>query len=430
MRIIIAILFISASFLYSETLTLNQCIEIALSRSPEIKNLVNDYESGKAKLKEVRAVFLPRISAAFSANRQVTPTSSTFGPAALLMGIGSEIDNSSYSLGLNASQNIWDFGKSLTLENQAVLREELAFFELEKKKIEVAYNVKKSFYSLLQAKGMEKVSLLTVRDMKLLLESVKARKEQGLATQVDIMNAEVEVLKFEFEAKKALNQVELASLSLKNILVKNEEEELILAEQQLNVPGETPLDLKSFEEARARSIASKIDFKELEVKREIAEASAGGAYAEFWPSISGQAGYQYTGSDLALKDKSWNIGFNISVPLFIGFSRLAKLEQAQFALNNINSTRTLLEQAIILQIKSNYLKINENKQNFELAVAKLKYLKKNLEAVTARYDQGLATLTDLIEAQTKKSSAELENYQALYAYHTALNELEYSIGGK
>ena len=118
------------------------------------------------------------------------------------------------------------------------------------------------------------------------------------------------------------------------------------------------------------------------------------------------------------------------MPLFIGFSRLAKLEQAQFALNNINSTRTLLEQAIILQIKSNYLKINENKQNFELAVAKLKYLKKNLEAVTARYDQGLATLTDLIEAQTKKSSAELENYQALYAYHTALNELEYSIGGK
>ncbi len=131
-----------------------------------------------------------------------------------------------------------------------------------------------------------------------------------------------------------------------------------------------------------------------------------------------------------MKDKSWNIGFNISVPLFIGFSRLAKLEQAQFALNNINSTRTLLEQAIILQIKSNYLKINENKQNFELAVAKLKYLKKNLEAVTARYDQGLATLTDLIEAQTKKSSTELENYQALYAYHTALNELEYSIGGK
>ena len=81
-------------------------------------------------------------------------------------------------------------------------------------------------------------------------------------------------------------------------------------------------------------------------------------------------------------------------------------------------------------MKNNYFKIRENKQNYEFAIAKLEYLKKNLEAVNAKYEQGLSTLTDLIEAQTKKNSAELENLQALYAYHTALNELEYSIGGK
>ena len=429
MRTILTILFLT-SWVCAESLTLNQCIDIALQKSPDILTLQNDYESGKAKAREVRAVFFPRISASFNANKQVTPTSSLFGSSMVIPGLGSEIENISYSLGVSASQNIWDFGKSIALERQVSLSEELASLQLEKKKVEIAYNVKKSFYSLLQAKGMKEVSVLTVNDMKHLLESVKARKEQGLATQIDVMNAEVEALKFELEAKKAVNQVELSVSSLKNLLVKNDEEELVLSEEKLAVPGEEPLGLKSYEEAKAKSVALRIDFKELKTRQKIAEASTGGAYAEFWPSISGQAGYQYTGTDLSLKDRSWNVGLSVSVPLFNGFSRLAKVDQAEFALKSIASSQKLLEQGIILQVKNNYFKIKENKQNYELAVAKLEYLKKNLEAVNAKYEQGLATLTDLIEAQTKKNSAELENLQALYAYHTALNELEYSIGGK
>ncbi|MFH1074566.1 MAG: TolC family protein [Candidatus Firestonebacteria bacterium] len=423
-------LIVITAILYSEPLTLSQCLDIALKKSPDIVALQNDVESSKAKVREVKSAFFPRVSASFSANRQVTPTSSTFGAAAALMGLGAELDNTSYSLGLNASQNIWDFGRSVALERQVSLSEELAVLQLEKKKKEVAYNVKKGFYSLLQAKGMEKVSRLTVNDMKHLLESVKARKEQGLATQIDVMNAEVEALKFELEAKKAVNQVELAGVSLKNMLVKSEEEELALAEEKLELPGETPFGLKSYEEAKSKSLVQRIDFKELKARGKIAEASTGGAYAEFWPSVSGQAGYQYTGTDLSLKDKSWNAGLNVSIPLFSGFARPAKVDQAELAFKNVVSAEKLLEQSIILQVKNNYFKITETKQDYELAVTKLEYLKKNLEAVNAKYEQGLSTLTDLIEAQTKKSSAELENLQALYAYHTALNELEYSMGGK
>lgn len=429
MRTILAVLFVMSGVLYSESLTLNQCIELALKKSPDIATLQNDYESGKAKAKEVRAVFFPRISASFSANRQVTPTASTFGAAASLFGIGPEMDTTSYSLGLSASQNIWDFGRSLALERQVSLNEELASFQLEKKKTEVAYNVKKSFYSLLQARGMEKVTLLTVKDMKHLLESVRSRKEQGMATAIDVMNAEVEALKFELEANKSINQVELARLSLKNMLVKGDEEELVLVEEKLEVPAETPFGLQSFEEAKAKAMASRIDVKELKIQEKIAEASTGGAYAEFWPLIAGQAGYQYTGSDLTLKDKSWNVGLSVSVPLFSGFSRLAKVEQTELALKNVAASGKLMEQGIILQVKNSFLKIKENKQNYELSEKKFEYLKKNLEAINAKYEQGLSTLTDLIEAQTKKSSAELENLQALYAYYTALNELEYSIGG-
>ncbi|OGF52572.1 MAG: hypothetical protein A2044_02715 [Candidatus Firestonebacteria bacterium GWA2_43_8] len=427
---IMSVLIAITAILYSDPLTLDQCIDIALQKSPDIVTLQNDYESGKAKVREVRSAFLPRISASFSANKQVTPTSSLFGTSIVFPGLGSEIENISYSLGVSASQNIWDFGKSIALEKQVSLSEELALYQLEKKKIELAYNVKKSYYSLLQAKGMEKVSRLTVEDMKHLLSSIKARKEQGLATQIDVMNAEVESLKFELEAKKAVNQVELAVASLKNLLVKGDGDELVLSEETLSLPGEEPLGLKSYEEAKARSTAMRLDFKELKTREKIAEASAGGAYADFWPSISGQAGYQYTGTDLSLRDKSWNIGLSVSVPLFSGFSRLAKVDQAEFALKSIASSQKLLEQGIMLQVKNNYIKIKENKQSYELAVLKLEYLKKNLEAVSAKYDQGMSTLTDLIEAQTKKSSAELENLQALYAYHTALNELEYSIGGK
>ena len=430
MRKIIVVLVMTAGVVFAEGLSLEQCIEMALKKSPEIVTLSNQYAAERARVKETRAVFLPRVTASFSATRQITPTASTFGPAAALMGIGPELDTSSYSLGLVASQNIWDFGKSVALETQVCLNEELAALQLEKKKKEVSYNVKKEFYFLLQAKGLEQASKLTLNDLKHLLESVKARKEQGVATKIDVMNAEVEALKFELEAKKAVNRVELASSSLKNLLVKNEEEKLVLAQDKPAIPGEIPLGLKSYEEARTRALAARIDFKELKLKEKISGAVAAGAYAEFWPTITGQAGYQYTGSDLLLKDKSWNLGLNVSVPLFSGFSRDARVEQAELALKSTASAEKLMEQAVSLQVRNNYIKIKETKQDYELAIVKFDYLKKNLEAINAKYDQGLSTLTELIDAQTKKSSAELENLQALYAYHTALNELEYSLGGK
>jgi outer membrane protein TolC len=430
MRTVLAALFLTAGALYSETLTLDQCLDLALKKSPDIITLQNDYESGRAKTREVRSVFLPRVSAAFSANRQVSPLSSTFGDMApLFPGLGREIDNTNYSLGLSASQNIWDFGRSLAAERQISLSEELAALQLEKKKIEVVYNVKKGYYALLQAKNMEKVSALTLADLKHLLEAVRARKDQGLATPVDVLNAEVETLKFDHEAKKAANQAELAVIALKNLLVKNEEEVLTLAEEKLAAPAGEPLGLKNYEEAKMKTLACRLDFKELKLRGKIAAESVGGAYADYWPSLAGQAGYQYTGNDLYLKNASWSIGLNISLPLFDGFSRAAKVEQAELAVKNVAVSGKLLEQTLLLQVKNNYFKIKEAKNACELALVKLEYLKKNLEAVTAKYEQGLSTVTDLIEAQTKKSSAELENLQAVYAFYTGLNDLEYSIGG-
>jgi outer membrane protein TolC len=83
----------------------------------------------------------------------------------------------------------------------------------------------------------------------------------------------------------------------------------------------------------------------------------------------------------------------------------------------------------LLLVKTNYIKVIEEQENVEVIKKKVEYLKKNLEAVTAKYDEGLSTLNDLIEAQTKKSNSEIEMQQSLYSYYIALNELEYSIGG-
>ena len=88
-----------------------------------------------------------------------------------------------------------------------------------------------------------------------------------------------------------------------------------------------------------------------------------------------------------------------------------------------------MKQNILVQIKTNYYRALEKKENVSVVSKKLGYLEKNLEAVSAKYDAGLATLTEMIDAQTKKSGAELENQQALYGYYLALNEFEYSMGG-
>ena len=361
----------------------------------------------------------------------MSPLSATFGDAvSSIPGLtGENIDVTTYTFGFSAQQNIWDFGRSLAINRQASLNEELSKIRFEKKKTEISFNIKKAYYGLLQAKAMEKVTLLTLKEIENLKESVKERKKQGMATVVDVLNAESEYARFKLETSKANHAVELAMSSLLNTMGEKMDAQADIQEENFPLPEEFPLGFKSFDECKIIALAQKLDLKESEVQKQVTEALLSYASSDWWPSIGANAGYNWTDNKFFPEKPSWNVGLSISLPLFKGFSRLAKVEAADYDAKSASAGKDSVTQAVIIMAKNNYFKALEGKESFDASVKKEDYLKNNFESINAKYNEGLATITDLIEAQTKKANTELEKQQLLYNYHLSLSELEYSIGG-
>jgi outer membrane protein TolC len=114
-----------------------------------------------------------------------------------------------------------------------------------------------------------------------------------------------------------------------------------------------------------------------------------------------------------------SLGLNLKVPIFTGGSTKAKVKQADIALRKLNedisSTRLALNLAFEnakTQINNSIITLNTQKENVELA-------RQVYENTTNNYQNGLATLTDLLNAENSLTDAQNNYSSALLSYKVA-----------
>ncbi|MHB1179613.1 MAG: TolC family protein, partial [Daejeonella sp.] len=154
--------------------------------------------------------------------------------------------------------------------------------------------------------------------------------------------------------------------------------------------------------------------------------------SEYYPTLSimGNYSYQGLGNEFlfsAPSDKvNWfdvaTIGLSLRVPLFNGFATNARVQQSNVALKKLQEDMSLTEQSMSLgyenavtQINNNLLVLNSQKQNMELAEEVYKTTIEN-------YNNGLASLTDLLSAENGLTEAQNNYLTTLLNYR--LSEIQ------
>ena len=114
------------------------------------------------------------------------------------------------------------------------------------------------------------------------------------------------------------------------------------------------------------------------------------------------------------EDLSWSVGLNLRLPLFEGAGRFAEVQQASIEVRKLelekSSLKNKIEQAVrsaLHQSGASYAGMGQAKISSESSL-------KNLDIVINMYSQGLASITELIDAQNSslvaKSSATNEEF--------------------
>ncbi|WP_163399866.1 TolC family protein [Flavobacterium fluviatile] len=407
------------------TLTLKEAVNYALQNKADAKKSKLQVENSEYQIQEIRSRALPQISA--NGNLTYNPILQT----QVIDGAGFNQPGTTIQAvfgqkwtsvaGVTLTQAIFDQSVFTGLKAAKSTRE---FYQINDQLTEeqVIERVANNYYSVYVQQ--ERLTLLDsnyvnsakVRDI------VQGQFDNGLAKKIDLDRIIVKLSNIDTERQQIKNQIELQENALKFYM---------------GMPIETVIQLpkEEFEVAPAAlteepNIENRTEYQLLKKQEELLVFNKKAIEAGYYPTLSLTAGYNYLGQGPEMpwfaKPKDgvyWSdysaIGLNLNIPIFTGFGTRAKVRQADVEIRSlqedIKDTKLSLDleyRNAIAQIDNNLVTIKNQQENMRLAKEILSNTKNN-------YLQGLASLTDLLDAENASLEAQNNFTRAVLNYKIA-----------
>jgi outer membrane protein TolC len=429
-------------------LTLDKCIELALSNNESVLVAEQKLIEAQGKKREAFGHFLPALSLSGSYTRMSEapgfsmgmpvphemPVSFTDIAGQTFQGFAIEefaksklrmSEENSYLGKVTLNQPLWTWGKIFRGYNLARLNYEACENEYRQVRSQVVYDVRKIFYSVLLAERMDNITgdaLTVARDH---LNVIREFYEAGKVSSIDVSRVEVQVANAQTRKIRAANGLAIARKALYNLIGVDETDDLEIDGDFHFVPVIT--DPGQYYEV---ALEKRPEVQQLKIREKMARTSLGLVRAENRPNLALIANYQYQKpyNFANAWGDSWNATVAMSYTFFSGFSNWGKAKQARAQIEQVEITTRQLKKGLWLEIEKACLDMDEAAKRIEVQKENIKTARENLSAIRARYKKGLVSELDLRDTELALTQTEVEYYQALYDYNVACAVLEKAIG--
>lgn len=421
---VFAVFFIFASASFSQ-ISVEEAVNIAESKNISVLNAIENQKIYEQKIREYWGGVYPSISLSASYTRNIEKQSVFFGGKKIEMGL----DNS-YSLSLDINQILWAGGKVGTGIEMAEIYADSAKANLLSAKKTVKKIVKQTYYTVALLKEMAKIQKEVLDISRDHLSTIKEQYAKGLQSDLAVMRQEVEVSNNEPGLIKAENAYEQGILALKNILGMDIDDKLELAQGPFCLENK---DLE-FEDLYLKALKNRSDFKLALLNVELAEKQVRLEKAGHWPTLSAFASRAFSGqTNSAFPDsneRTWSLiaGARFSMPIFSGFSVMARVSQAEKNLDIAKRNLEDLKRKIKIDIKSSLLDLKESSMRIESQKTSVSTARKALEAVEVRFRNGLSSQLELNDTALALNRAETLYVQANHDFCYNLARIDWEIG--
>ncbi len=234
--------------------------------------------------------------------------------------------------------------------------------DLENVAEQVVFNVKQAYLGVLQAKRNRDVSADTVKQFQQHLDQAKGFYEVGTKPKFDVTKAEADLSNAKLNLIKAENALRLAVVALNNAMGVPEAPEYIIEDnlsfQKYNI---------TFEDALDKAYKNRPDLKSTIARRQAADKSIDLAKTDYYPVLTGNAGYNWSGETISSLDHGWNVGAALSFPIFSGFLTKYQVEEAKANLGILKENEESLRQSIFSDVQQAYLNLKQAEESIPTA---------------------------------------------------------------
>lgn len=401
----------------AEPLSLGRCIEIALEKNPAILAARYGVDVSMNKVGEARSGYYPQLNASAGYAR-INPVPAT--PVSANPGLFDQ-----YSSSVTLSQNIFDFGKTSAQVDVSKYNLAASRLDLDSTQDTIVLNVKQAYYSVLQARRNSDVAADVIKQFQLHLDQAKGFYDVRIKARIDVIKAEVDLSNAKLSLINAENAFKIAWVTLKNAMgVPDAPEGTYTIEETLIFEKYTI----TVEDAAKRAMERRPDYRSIAAKRQAAELNISLARSNYYPALSGNASYNWSGESAGAMDRGWNAGVVLTVPLFSGFLTSHQVAEAKANLNILKANEESLRQQIIFEVRQAYLNLQAAEASIGAAQLAAAQAKENLDLANGRYAAGVGSPIEISDAFATYVTAQANYTSALSNYKIAQANIEKAMG--
>jgi outer membrane protein len=401
----------------SQAMTLVQLTDLALRRNPKTRSGWAAIRSSEAGVELARSGYWPQIDATLTGQRN---------RALNFSGQPANIQTR-YGASVSLSYLLWDFGARSGTLDQAKF--EFASVELSQDQTiqDVILQVEQAYFQVLGLQAVTEVNRQSLKDAETNLAAAQDRRTSGLATVGDVYQAEAALSGAKLALQQAEGQLESARGSLATAIGYTPDTLLKLTAWEDQPKQEMPTQtvaslLDEARTARPELLAAK-------ALEQAASAKLTAARGSGLPTVNFDADTGRTRVRDVGDSSQFSALLTLKIPLFAGFGDRAAIRQAEAALDSARASSDDLRSQVELQVWQAYQNLRTAAVTLDTSAAQLKSAQQAAEVAQARYKSGLATILDLLSAQTTLANARVQQVQARLDWAAGRTALSHAVGG-
>lgn len=413
-----------------QKITLGDALTFALQHNSKVRKARLDIDGGRYKVEEVRSQALPTLTgtSGLTYNAIIGQQVVDFGGQTQTLKFGQKWNSTA---GIQLSQQL--FNQQVFTGLQAARSSE-EYYNLtaqytEEQVIELVAN---NYYQVLVNRQQLNVLDNNIKNVKVIEKIISNQFSNGLAKKIDVDRIKVNRTNLETQREQTVNAIIQLENQLKFAMGMQVTTPIILPDTELTEVKELPRFTDSI------ALSNRTEIKLLNNQDKLLWLQRKAYVAEYYPTLALTGNYTYSSqaggfdflnsNSTAIGFGSSAIGLTLKVPIFNGFLTRSKIRQADVNIQKAKEDRIETTNALNLayenakiQLRNSLNTIEAQKKNSELA-------QEIYNSTQNNYNNGLASLTDLLDTETSLTQAQNSYTQALLNYKIAEIQLIKSNG--
>lgn len=397
------------------SLNLPRTIDLALQNNHSVKSAQWTYEAAKAGVSQAAAAKNPSVGYEYNAKK-----SSVNGQNALQNGTSKSFGNQFavtvpiYSAARDAAVEAARYtreGKGAALEAQ-----------YQTSKLQAA----KDYYGLIMNRNKVDIAQQSVRDYDAHLTNVNQQYAVGIVAKSDVLASKTSLAEAQTNLVSTKNAADIAESTLNKYIGLPVATKVETADREL---GYAPYNV-TLEQARAYAMLHRAELVEAAMAVKQAEENVNKAKAGHLPSVDGSLSKSWGGDSWSGTgdSNSWTIGAGVTWSIWDGGATNESIKVQKANLEAAKEANLEQIDAVALQVHQAYLDMKAAEQTINSTRVAVEQGQENFRIATLRYRAGVGINLDVLDAETKLSTARNNYVDALYNYNIAVATLEQAMG--